>query len=164
MVFSKKKGISPLISSVLLVVFVVAIGGLTMNWLTSYTKSTTEKVDNASTTNIACSRVNLDITEVFMVQNTTSGNTTIRAVVSNMGDAATLVQSTAYNTVGQSCRLTGTTSLAKGALETFANESNCSAFNTSLDCADLDRVVITTTCGTTSTFKYSDGPECSSVS
>jgi len=56
------KGISPMIAVVLLVAFTVAVGGILSLWLTSYTTTTGESVGNATTDQIKCSAVRLDIT------------------------------------------------------------------------------------------------------
>lgn len=52
-----KKGISPLIATVLLIVLVITIGAVIMTWVRSYTQGTIKTADDVSTTELSC---NLD--------------------------------------------------------------------------------------------------------
>jgi flagellin-like protein len=49
------KGISPLIASVLLIAFTVAVAGLISSWLMSFTKTTSETVTQQSNIQLSCS-------------------------------------------------------------------------------------------------------------
>ena len=42
------KGVSPLVASVLLIAFAIAVAGLYSGWITSFTKVTTEEVQEQS--------------------------------------------------------------------------------------------------------------------
>lgn len=60
-----KKGISPLIATVLLIAFAVALGAVVMNWGRSYVEDTAESTQRASQTKVDCSMgVNLEIKEI----------------------------------------------------------------------------------------------------
>jgi flagellin-like protein len=48
------KGISPMIATVLLIAFTVAIGGIISIWLTTYTTTTTETISKESETRMTC--------------------------------------------------------------------------------------------------------------
>lgn len=49
------KGISPLIASVLLIAFTIAVAGILSGWFTSFTKTATETVGGEATERLACS-------------------------------------------------------------------------------------------------------------
>ncbi len=60
-----KKGVSPLISTVLLIAFAVALGAIVMNWGSTYVKGQTAISEKSSDEDIACSRdVSLEIVKV----------------------------------------------------------------------------------------------------
>lgn len=42
------KGVSPLVASVLLIAFTIAVAGLYSGWITSFTKKTNEEVEEQS--------------------------------------------------------------------------------------------------------------------
>ena len=48
------KGISPLIASVLLIAFTVAVAGILSTWITGFTRQSTETVESESTTQLTC--------------------------------------------------------------------------------------------------------------
>lgn len=50
-----KKGVSPLIATVLLIAFAVALGAVVMNWGRSYTEQTAENVKKKSDVDVKCS-------------------------------------------------------------------------------------------------------------
>ena len=50
----KKKGVSPLIATVLLIAFAVALGAVVMNWGRGYVQETTEKATESSAGDLAC--------------------------------------------------------------------------------------------------------------
>ncbi len=51
------KGISPLIASILLIAFTVAVGGLVSLWISGYAKTQTTQVSQSSNDQIACTSV-----------------------------------------------------------------------------------------------------------
>lgn len=51
----QKKGVSPLIATVLLIAFAVALGAVVMNWGRSYTEQTAENVKKKSDVDVKCS-------------------------------------------------------------------------------------------------------------
>ena len=55
------KGISPLVATVLLIAFVVAVAGLVATWVNSFTRSQTELVGQQSTLSITCSYGNINM-------------------------------------------------------------------------------------------------------
>lgn len=60
-----KKGVSPLIATVLLIAFSVALGAVVMNWGTSYVRDTSEASEANSDDKVMCSTVvDVEFTEV----------------------------------------------------------------------------------------------------
>jgi len=51
-----KKAVSPLIATVLLIAFAVALGAVVMNWGRSYVETTAEYAERGSDIQILCSR------------------------------------------------------------------------------------------------------------
>jgi flagellin-like protein len=66
------KGVSPLISSVLLIAFAIVVAGLYSGWITSFTKTTTEEVQEQSEKKVTCSYGGIALDNVKY--NNTSGN------------------------------------------------------------------------------------------
>jgi flagellin-like protein len=66
------KGVSPLIASVLLIAFVIAVAGLYSGWITSFTKTTTEQVQEQSEKKVNCSYGGIALDNVKY--NRTTGN------------------------------------------------------------------------------------------
>ena len=62
----KKKAVSPLIATVLLIAFAVALGAVVMNWGRSYVEETAEKARTTSDTKVSCS---MDVNMKFVVYN-----------------------------------------------------------------------------------------------
>ena len=61
----KKKGVSPLIATVLLIAFAVSLGAVVMNWGRGYVESTAEQAEAQSAEKIACSMdTSLDVVQV----------------------------------------------------------------------------------------------------
>ncbi|MCX6821687.1 MAG: hypothetical protein NTW30_02805 [Candidatus Aenigmarchaeota archaeon] len=68
------KGVSPLIASVLLIAFAIAVAGLYSGWITSFTKTTTEQVQEQSEKKVTCSYGGIALDDVKY--NKTTGNLT----------------------------------------------------------------------------------------
>lgn len=66
------KGISPLIASVLLIAFTIGVAALYSGWITSFTKKTTEQVQEQSEKRVTCSYGGIAIDNVKY--NTTNKN------------------------------------------------------------------------------------------
>jgi flagellin-like protein len=67
------KGVSPMIATVLLIAFTIAVGGIISIWLTGYTRTTTEAVGGGTEKQIKCAASILKIKDV----SNTSQNVTI---------------------------------------------------------------------------------------
>lgn len=70
------KGISPLVATVLLIAFTVAVAGLLSNWLTGFTSQTTQQVATSSTNTLSCSYggISLGSLKFSSTSNTLAGN------------------------------------------------------------------------------------------
>jgi len=66
------KGVSPLVASVLLIAFAIAVAGLYSGWITSFTKVTTEEVQEHSEKRVTCSYGGIALDDVKY--NRTNGN------------------------------------------------------------------------------------------
>ncbi len=77
-----KKGISPLVATVLLIAFTLSIAGLLGGWLTSLTKSETDTIQQGSDILVNCSSGVIDITDVIC----TNSSQQLRVAVANLGD------------------------------------------------------------------------------
>ena len=60
----RSKAISPMIATVLLIAFTVAVGGILSLWLTGYTATTTSAVETASTNQTKCVGTYIDVISV----------------------------------------------------------------------------------------------------
>lgn len=87
-----KKGVSPLIATVLLIAFSVALGAVVMNWGTSYVRDTSEASEANSDDKVMCSTaVDVEFTEVSGVKrvfysNSSDTNITLKIGVRNTGN------------------------------------------------------------------------------
>ena len=75
------KGISPLIASVLLIAFTLAIAGIYSGWLTSFTKDTADTVKKRSDVRVTCSYGGISLSS--LQYNTTASNGNISGTVEN---------------------------------------------------------------------------------
>lgn len=69
-----RKGISPFMAVVLLVAFTLAVAGIFSGWITSFSRSTTETVQERSEERIECAYGGVALND--LTYNTTSGNLT----------------------------------------------------------------------------------------
>lgn len=96
------KGISPLIATVLLIAFTVAVAGLLSSWLMSFTKSSSEIVSRQSNTQLVCSYGGIALSNLKYssscncmngtIENTQTislGNITIQTIYSNQSTITT---------------------------------------------------------------------------
>ena len=127
------KGISPLIASVLLIAFTVAVATIVMGWFTTFTRTTTANVSTQANNVVGCSSASVQITHVY------NG----RVIVENTGfKNFTNVVAAIINTSGGMCNSTATT-LAQGQIKAITVTGDCGT----LDDTTFDRAVVTTDCG-----------------
>lgn len=75
----RMKGLSPLIATVLLIAFTIAVGGLISIWITGFTQTQTQSVGSQATTQITCSNGGIAISSVGFC------NSYLTARLSNIG-------------------------------------------------------------------------------
>ncbi|MEA3230035.1 MAG: archaellin/type IV pilin N-terminal domain-containing protein [archaeon] len=149
----KKKGISPLIAAVLLIVFTVAISTLVVNWLRTYTTDMTDTVDTTSENVLDCAKQNLEITNVYLGVDA-SNPETIKATLKNTGQIEfTLTSAYAYNTSGDFCSL-NTVTVPVGGVANIQN-SSCEFL---IDSDGFSHLEVTTDCGVSEVFDTADSP------
>jgi len=61
-----RKGLSPLIATVLLIAFTVSIGAILMTWVSSLTKESTGEIGNKSSSIIDCNVADITIDDVYI--------------------------------------------------------------------------------------------------
>ncbi|RLE37460.1 hypothetical protein DRJ17_06545 [Candidatus Woesearchaeota archaeon] len=85
----RKKAVSPLIATVLLIAFAVALGAVVMNWGRSYVETTAEYAERGSDIQILCSRdINLKV--VDGVENSLCYNDTEKQINFMLENAGTI--------------------------------------------------------------------------
>lgn len=94
------KGISPLIASVLLIAFTVAIATLVFSFLSTTVRQTTTTTSNRTTEALECSAASVNIEDVYVSGG--SGAATVRVIVKNTGftNDLSLVSASVYNDTG----------------------------------------------------------------
>lgn len=85
----KRKGISPLIAVVLLIVFTVAISTIIIGWMNDYTKKTTSDASKNTDVVVACAKQVINIPDSIGIQTNSSGYVTV--LVENIGQAETTI-------------------------------------------------------------------------
>ena len=81
-----KKGISPLIATVLLIGFTVALAAIVMTWGTKFTRDVQKTTSESATSNVACAQdVMLSIIGVCQDKTADPSGKTYKIVVSNEG-------------------------------------------------------------------------------
>ncbi len=89
-----KKGVSPLIATVLLIAFTVAVAGIISSWLTRFTTTTSETVGSQATSELLCTRGGISLRDLKFcsgllngtIENTRQislGNLTLQIVYKN---------------------------------------------------------------------------------
>ena len=104
------KGISPMLATILLVAFTVAVGGIISVWFSSFTRTTTTNVESSSTNQTKCAATYIDVLSF-----TTSGIT-----ITNRGDQSI---TTVRCFTGNGTNVTGaaTVNLSPGSIQSGAN-------------------------------------------
>ena len=170
---SKKKGISPMIASVLLIMFVIALSTILVNWLKTYATDQTEETDIMTAAHTDCIKQNIRINTVWMVENSTASatvpeHTTVRLLIDNTGSVSTNVSSVeVFNIYGETCTLassTGSDTVGAGDQVIWENTSCTVIYTGSTNCTDkFTELRATTNCGNTHVFSDSSKVKCQNV-
>jgi len=115
------KGISPLMATVLIVAFTLAVAAIIGGWLTSISRTETSTIESGMSTQIECTKAQIDIVSVDsdgpVIQNIgqvnfTSGfalvcgtNTSTTSTSLNVGEFLDLTSGTGCNTTGNVVRV-----------------------------------------------------------
>ncbi len=136
-----KKGLSPLIATVILVVMVVSIAAIITTFTTTITRESQDRIENRTQKNVDCSGGEIRIRDVYL----NPGNYS-RVIVENVGlvsgltiTSAQVVNATGYNSSATNLPIRN---FDIGDIETviFANLSGVGA------CANFSQVIISTDC------------------
>lgn len=77
----KNKGISPIVATVLLIAFTLAVAGLLGGWLTSLTKTQTDTIEQGTTKAVNCSSAVIDIVNVICANSSQQ----LKVAINNVG-------------------------------------------------------------------------------
>ncbi|MBW6462351.1 MAG: hypothetical protein K0B07_04865 [DPANN group archaeon] len=146
MIFNKKrKGISPLIAVVLLIVFTVAISTIIISWMNDYTKKITSDASENTAVVVSCAKQVINIPTSIGIQTNSSGYVTV--LVENIGQAETTIkQILAIDNASNMCSINITNAtIAIGDIGVFGPMDCSSTFGTITP--TLTTVRATTTCG-----------------
>lgn len=156
---AERKGISPLIASVLLIVFVISLSSIFLSWIRDYTSGTESDISTRSEEVLDCAGKSVEISDVYLIP---SGSVAaIRVNVQNTGDGdIALSDATFTSTLGEKCVFNATApgTIAKGDSAVLVNDS-CSAVSFANSCDSFYKVEVATQCGT-DTFKRFERPMC----
>jgi flagellin-like protein len=151
-----KKGVSPLIASVLLIAMTISAAYLIMNWVTALNQQTSEVVSNRSDTAVRCSSARITIDDVYLASGDTETGSA-RIIVKNTGfDPLDVNSAQLYNRTGDNFS-TGFSpqTVTAGAIYTvyITNVSvpSCPA--------DFSKVLVTSSCGGISAT-FDGAPKC----
>ena len=152
------KGLSPLLSVVLLIAMTVLISSIIMTWTTTLTKEQTATISNRTKQSIDCTAADITIEDVYL---DFAANIS-RVYIRNSGRTAdVIVSAKLLNTRGDGAIYTNTTNLttanipiAKGALVTI--EFNLT--NTLNACVNFSQAIVSTSC---SSHAFTGNPKCS---
>lgn len=136
----KRKGISPILATVLLIVFTVSAAGLLYSWYRGLHSDTTFQAESSSKVTVQCSRQGVHISRVYALG--PEKNIT-KVEVQSVGSSAVTVKDVLVSTLGteQPCDLaTSDIIIQPGQFSTFSGTCH-------VTCNTLDTVRIATGCG-----------------
>jgi len=99
------KAISPMIATVLLIAFTVAVGGILSLWMTGLTTTTTSSVENTTTDQVKCASTWINVISV-----------TSNGVIITNGGAQTITNVFCYTGTGTNVTNVATPSLVPGGI------------------------------------------------
>lgn len=140
-----KKGISPLIATVMLIAITVIIATIQSGWLTSFTKTQQDTIENRTSEIVDCTSADITIDDVYLDFTTNVSRVHIR----NTGQVNALAISSAVLLTKKGSQmpivtnLTNISTLTKGQrLQLDFNITNLTA------CSNFSKVTVTTSCPT----------------
>jgi flagellin-like protein len=145
----KMKAVSPLIATVLLIAFTIAVGGLISIWLTGFTQTQTQSVGTQASTSIVCSNGGLSLSSVGFCNLYLSGKISNSGTVS-LGNISIIVTYTNASLVQKFCfTVAGSTigtisSPCAGNLSLMPSE--LTTFNFTIGGSNFDTIKILSNC------------------
>lgn len=158
------KGISPLIATVLLIAFTIAVGGLISIWLTGFTQTTTQSVGNQAANQITCSNGGLTLSslsycggylsgKITNVGTVSLGNLSMTVTFTNSSNTQLLYLQLAGSTISTSSTCCANLTLGPSMLQAFnftIGGSNYDTFRLVSNCsgvvATVDSSTVVKTC------------------
>lgn len=142
-----RKGVSPLVATVLLIAFVVAVAGIIATWATSFAKDQTELVQEQSTLSITCGYGKVSMKDVSY--STSTGK--LAGTIENKGSIALgtmrlgiVYQNASSQTVDLCSTSSGAVSCSTSNLS--LTSAQLAAFNVTIGGANFDSVKLITNC------------------
>ena len=129
------KGISPLIATILLIAFVIAVGGILSGWLISFSKERTEEARIKGETDIKCSYANLYISDADWNDTQTRLSLTIENTGSEDLSDFRMIVIYANNTVVTLEVMPNSTTMNPGDVQSFYNDTHVG------NCSDISQVL-----------------------
>lgn len=140
---SRRKGISPLIASVLLIVFTISIATVIVTWLNKYTSTTTETADVTNQNLLDCTKQRPVIDNVFL----NSSNYVSKILVRSAGSQSLVLTSLqVLASDGTVCAATNVNGVALA----VGNSTVFSVPACAINCTNFQVARVTTTCGQSS--------------
>ena len=149
-----RKGVSPLIASVMLIAITVSIAMLIMTWFNTLAKSTTETVSNRTTETVSCTSARLSIDAIYLNAGTAGS---ARIIVKN-GDSRPIGINSVqlYNRTGNNF----STGFSPGTLDPSAIYTVYLTGVSVPSCpADFSKAIVTSSCGGVSAV-FDGTPNC----
>ena len=128
------KGISPLIATILLIAFVIAVGGILSGWLVSFTKERTDEARVRGETDIRCSYANLYVSDADW--NDTNGRLSVTAENTGMEDLSNFNMVVIYqNNTAFTLSVLPSVTLSPGDIQVFYNDTDVD------NCTQISQVI-----------------------
>ncbi len=145
---NSKKGLSPLVGAVLLIVFTIGIGAIIMSWVNTYTKETTYDASRGSKEVLDCASTNIKIEDIYI----NSANS-VKLILRNTGlKPIQIKEAIVWDVNGTKCLLNFSSSLLDvSAMAELTNNSCPITFTPG--CNEFKTATVTTTCSVTSRFE-----------
>ncbi|NOQ55371.1 MAG: hypothetical protein GQ477_01050 [Nanohaloarchaea archaeon] len=142
---SKKKGLSPLIATVLLVVFTIGIATIIISWMNIYTKDATLDANQDTQTMLDCTNTNIDIDKVYILS-----ENSVKVIARNTGHKPLILKEAfVWDTNGTRCILNITDSTLDESESIELTNDSCQITFTA-GCPEFDMATVSTTCSISS--------------
>ena len=150
------KGISPLIATVMLIAITVIIATIQSGWLTSFTKTQQDTIENRSSEIVDCTSADVTIEDVYLDFTTNVSRVHIRNTgqVNSLGVVSVLLLTRTGDQMPVVTNMNSISALSKGQqIRIDFNITNLTA------CSNFSKVTVSTTCPTISD-SFVGSPKC----